>query len=365
MNNNRISPKQAMFMIIMFIIGSSTLMVMGLEAKNDLWISIIIAIFASSLIMLIYAKLLTVHPDKDFFDTLEYYLGRVGSKIAISLLTWFSFDLCAIVLRNYGQFISTVGLKETPMVVSMALMIFLCSLAVKYGLETIGRWVQYFGLYIMAFLIISFFLASGNMKINNILPVFDDGLVPILKGSFGLITFPFVETVIFLLILPNFKKGVSVNKIFFKGLLIGGGFILLTSLMDMLVLGQLVEDMYYPTYATLSTVSFGDFIHRLEAIAAIVFVIAVFLKLSLLLLGACNGTARLFGIKNNRFIVIPITLLVLNLSINSFNDMIYYQEWVEKAFRYYGSLFEIIIPLAILIIIKIKIRRSQKSPSKR
>lgn len=360
--NNKISQKQGILMVVMFIIGSSSLMVMGLEAKNDIWIAILLAGAASVLIMLIYAKLLSVLPNKDFYETLEFFLGKVGSKIVIFLLTWFCFDLCAIVLRNYGQFVITVGLPETPIMVAMLTIIILCAFAVKSGIEVLGRWTESFVLFVIAFLIISVVLLTKNMEINNLLPIYDNGLKPILKGTLGVITFPFAETVVFLLVFPAFKKGVSVKKVFLKGLALGGITILITSLADLLVLGcSISENMYYPTYSAFATTHFGDFIHRLESFAAIVFIVAVFLKVSILLFGAVKGTSRLLGFKNQNFIIIPIMLLVLNFALFSFDSMMYYHEWVFKIWPYYAPVFEIIIPLIVLIIIQIRLK-TMKTP---
>jgi len=361
MTNNRISQKQGILMIVMFIIGSSMLMVMGLEAKMDIWISILIGIGATTLIMLVYVRLMTVLPDKDFFESLEFFLGKAGSKVVVFLLTWFSFDLCAIVLRNYGQFVVTVGLKETPLAVAMFILIILCALAVKSGIEIIGRWTETFVIVVIAFLLISVALTFNNMDINKLLPVLDKGIKPIIKGSFGVITFPFAETVILLLVFPKFKKKKEVKKVFLLGLLIGGVMILITSVADMLVLGaDIAEDMYYPTYAAFATVHFGDFIHRLEAIAAIVFIIAVFLKISLLLYGACKGTSVLFGFKDHKFIAMPIALLAFCFALFSFDSMVYYHEWVFKVWPYYSSVFEIVIPLVVLIIVQIRIKTMKK-----
>jgi len=158
-------------------------------------------------------------------------------------------------------------------------------------------------------------------------------------------------------VFPAFKKGISVKKVFLKGLVFGGLVLLMTSLTDILVLGdKAASGFFYPTYSTFSTVHVGDFAHRMEALVAIAFVIAVFLKLSILLLGACNGAARLFGVKDYRDVIMPMTFLIIAISLTSFDTMIYFHEWTDKVFRWYASFFEILVPLTLLIIIQIKIK---------
>lgn len=364
MNNNQISQKQGICMIAMFIIGTSSILVMALSAKMDTWIAILIAVGASALIVLIFARLISILPDKDFFQTLEFFFGKAGSKITILIFTWFAFDNCALVVRNYSQFIVTVGLKETPLIVIMFIVTIVSVIAVRSGVEVLGRWSESFILFIISFIIISVLLVSQNMKISNILPVFDNGIVPIAKGSLNVITFPLAETVIFLLVFPAFKAGISVKKIFLKGLLIGGSIIFIVSLTDMLVLGStLSENVYYPTFCAMATVSYGDFFQRMEFIVAIVFIISVFFKLSIYLLGVCKGTANLLGFKDYRFIVIPITFLIINSAFSSFDSIIYYHEWTYKVWPYYAPIYQFIIPLILLLIIEIKRKKSKRVKS--
>lgn len=360
MDNSRISQKQGIFLIVMFIIGESMLMVMGLEAKMDIWIAILLAGGAGALIMLVYARLMSVLPNKDFFQTLEFFIGKIGSKIVIFLFALYAFDTCSLVLRNYGQFIVTVGLPETPLIVAMFILIVLCAVAVKAGIEVLGRWSVPFLLFIITFLLLSVILVSQNMDISNLFPVFDSGIVPIAKGVLGIITFPFAETVIFLFVFPPFKKGISVKKVFLKGLAIGGGLILITSLTDVLVLGtDICKNMYYPTYSTMATVHYGNFLQRFEVITSIVFIIGVFVKISIYLFAACKGIASLFGFKDYGFFALPLAFLVLNNAF-IFDDMIYFHEWVLEVWPYYTPIFQIIIPLILLIIIEIKIKKNKK-----
>ena len=119
--------------------------------------------------------------------------------------------------------------------------------------------------------------------------------------------------------------------------------------------------MYFPTYTTLSTVYFGDFLQRLEVIAAIVFIISVFLKLSILLMAASRGAAKIFNFNEHRFLVTPIALLILNYAVFSFDSMLLFYEWAEKVTGYYSTFFEVVVPLVLLIIIEVKYKKMKKT----
>ena len=361
MNKETISAKQAVSMLIVFLIGSATLFIMGLEAKMDIWLAILVAIAASTLILGMYARILSILPESDFFQTLEKLLGRPVTIIMVLLLTWFSFDLGNIVLTNYGQFVYTVGLTETPKEVIYLSMILVCGIAVKSGLEALGRWSKIFVVLIIGFLMMMIAVLTTRADINNLKPILNEGIAPVFKGALGVISFPLAETVVFLLVLPAFKKGVSKYKIYMKSLYVVGGLILVISTLEVMLFGAaFAETVAYPSYLALSIADVGIKINRLEPIAAAVFTFAVFFKISILLLAACKGIAYVFKLKNYRTLVFPIALMMVNFTFFSFSSVIGFQEWTFKVFPYYSCIFEIVIPFVIFILIEIRYRIIKK-----
>ena len=366
MNNNRISQKQGVVLLVLFFIGTSTLLVTGLQAKMDIWIANLLAIGIGALIMLVYARLMTILPGKDFFEITEHFLGKIGSKIFLVILVWTAFQTSALVLRNYGQFVVTVGLPETPLFVSMITLMAICIIAVRSGIEVIGRWSEIFVLFVLPFTVISILLVSQNIDFSNLQPVLDQGIAPIATGTLSVIAFPIGQAFVFLLAFPAFKKSVSVKKIFLYGLLIGGAVLFITSVTDVLVLGtNIAENMYYPSYTTMSTIHYGDFLHRFEVIATIVFIITTFLKLSILLLGTCKGAARLIGLNEHRPIIVPIAFLIINYALIAYDSMVYFHEWALNVSPYYLTVLQVIIPVLLLIIIEIKRRKIPEGAMRR
>ena len=264
MKQEFITKKQGIVLIIMFIIGSSSLMVMGLDAQRDLWLAIVIAIVVGMIMMLVFARLISILPEKDIFETLEFLFGKTIGRLLLIPITWFAFDLCSIVLRNYGQFILTIGLPETPLVVPIIAIMLGCSIAVKYGIEVLGRWSELFVVPIIGFILLVVLILIKYMNFDNVLPILYNGLGPVIKGSFGILAFPFWETVVFLIAFPAFTKSVSTYKIFTNGLLLGGIVIFISSMTDFLVLGyNAAVRLYYPTYSTVARIDIGQTLQRL------------------------------------------------------------------------------------------------------
>jgi spore germination protein KB len=231
-----ISPNQATKLLIVHIIGSATLFIMGLEAKMDIWIAILVAIAVSTLLYCVYAKILSIIPQSDFYMTLEKLLGRPITIVFVLILTWFVFDFGAAVLTNYNNFVFTVGLPETPRIIISLSMMLMCAIAVKAGTETLGRLSQLFIVIIVGFILLVTPLMIGNADFSNIKPVFHNGIKPIFKGALGVITFPFDNIMVFLLVFPAFKKKTKIKKIYLTALYIAGGLLLITSTLNVLVI---------------------------------------------------------------------------------------------------------------------------------
>lgn len=355
MNKEIVSDKQAISLIAVYLMGESSILVMGLEAKKDLWIAVIIGIFIASLLMIVYSRLHYLFPKNNLFDIIEFCCGRFIGKGIILFFTIYMFDLSAIVLRDFGNFISTVSLDETPIIIPMLVETLLVVFLVKNGVELSGKWAEFFFPILVFFILIIVLLLIPTMDINNIRPVLYNGIKPSIKGAFAVFSIPLAETIAFTMVFSNFKTKKSSYKIYFLGLLIGGMLIFITSLTNILVLGvDLTSMLYFPSYNTTTRLNFGGSFQRLEVISAVVFVLGGFIKISILLLSACKGITKIFGYTDYRFIVIPFASLMINLSYFEFDSVTRYREWNIHIYPYYAFPFQVILPIIILIIAEIK-----------
>ncbi|MEJ8554560.1 GerAB/ArcD/ProY family transporter [Tepidibacter sp. Z1-5] len=358
MNREIISDKQGVSIVAIFIAGTSSILSLGLEAKKDVWLAIILSIIMGIVVSLIFVRLHLIFPDKNLFDICEICFGKFIGKIFILLFTWFAFEEGSQVLINNSQFIRDTALMETPMVMPRIVLLFLCVWAVKEGIEVIGRWSIFFIIPFILFVLIEVLLLVPKMDINNVFPILDKGITPVLKGAYSSFTFPFGETVMFAMIFSRFKTKKSYYNVYILGLLIGGICALLLSLSTVLVvIPSDALQKYYSAYDTATRIDIGDFIQRLEIISSLVFMIGGFIKISILLLATCIGVSKLFNFSDYRFIVIPICLLLLNLSFIEFDSRMDFVDWNSSGWLYYTFIFEIFLPVIVLIAAKIRISK--------
>ncbi len=358
MNKEIISDKQGVSIMILFLVGSTSIFAPGLEAKKDAWLAFSLAIVMVLPLVNIYARLHHIFPDKDLFDIVEICFGKFIGKGIIIVFIWYTFFWVADVLVNYGQFIRVVSLHDTPQTIPIIVMCFLCAWGIKEGIEVLGRW----GELLLIIPIIATFtmiaLSIPNMDINNILPMFYKGIKPIIKGTFTAFESPLAQTVVFTMAFSSFKKKKSPYKVYTIGLLIGGIYMLIITCTNLLVIGvDSATSVVYPSYGTASRIDIGYILQRIELLVFTTFIMGGFIKVSILLLCTCKGITKIFGFKDYRFIVMPISLLVINVSYFQYDSIMHYMEFNEEIWPYYFLLLQVILPIIILITAEIKKKR--------
>lgn len=364
MEKVRISDKQGIVLITMFILGSTLIMGTGGEAKQDMWIAILLSIMISIPVLLMYSHILSSYPGKDLFDILIVVFGKTAGKIISIPMIWFSIHLGTLVLRNYGEFIKTSVLPETPMIVSIISLGFIVAWGVKLGMEVLSRWAELFIIIVIGVIILVAFASIAFARPHNLLPILYNGFNPILKGAFSALTFPFGETVIFTMVFSSLNSRASARKVFLYGLFIGGFIVLYAAVRNIVVLGaDSIANLYFPSYHAVSRLSIGTFFQRFEVTVAIIFTIAGYTKICICLMAASIGISKLFDIKDYKLIVTPICIIMVYLSYIVYESTLQMKDWAFKIWPYYAILFQILIPSAILASIYIKkaIAKSNKS----
>ncbi|MCT4508897.1 MAG: endospore germination permease [Tepidibacter sp.] len=348
MNRKVVSDKQAIYLISILLIGSSSIMVMGIQAKKDAWLSILLGMLLAFPITLIYARLHSIFPKNNLFDIAEICFGKFIGKIICLLYVWFTLHNASLILENIGSFINTVSLDETPILVPKIFMTILCVIIVKQGIVIISDWVEFFFPVIIFLLGVLFILLVPKMDINNILPILNNGLKPILGGAISVFSFPFAETYVFTMIFYNMENKKSPYKVYLYGLLMGGFIMCSIALTNLLLLGEYIVSLsYYPTYLAAERINFFNTIQRIEVLIAIVLILGAFAKISIFLFASCKGLAKVFNLTNYKFIVFPMGLMIIVATYFQNHNTMEIFEFANNIWPFYSSIFEVILPVTI------------------
>lgn len=360
MRKEQISESQAYTLIISFIIGTSLALVSYSKAQQNTWISVVMALILATPMVIIYGTIINDSSGKDIFQILEFIFGKVIGKIISLLYTFYFFHLGAICIRNMTEFIQVSSLPETPQYFT-ALFIGLTAIYIlKAGLEVIARINKFIFPVLMLIIGITLVMVIPKAQITNLLPILENGWKPVLSSGFSTFSFPLGETVVFLAILNTVNKEHKSNKIYIKGLYLGGLILFLVVIRNILVLGfPLLAISTFPSYDAVSLIDIGNFIRGIEIVIAIVITIAGFIKVSICLLASCIGVARVFNLGDYKWVSAPLGLLMMSLSFILYDSTMHMIEWID-IYKYYAFPFQVILPIIILISVKIKKRKLNK-----
>ena len=365
MGKQFVSVKQGIFMMVMYILGTTFLVAPGIEARRDAWLAYLLALAVSILLVLIYGRILDHFPGKDMYETLVALMGRRATVIVFSVVTVFIFQHYSYILRSFGGFINIVGLPEAPVIVPLISLGVMTALAVYIGIEVLGKWTVFFLIPTAAFIIFTILMLTRHMDMDQLGPILENGIGPVMKGTWTLVSLPFAETVAFLYVLPPLRHKGAAYKIYIWGLLIGFAMVFLVSMTDILVLGvDTASRLFYPSLTAMSIIKIGKFIKGLEVIAASVFTITVFFKASILLLAIIKNLGRIFELIEPRILVVPLVSLSISYAINTYQSGLQFYAAIFIFWPLYSSIFQVLIPILLCVFLEYRMSRHNKLKEK-
>lgn len=193
-----------------------------------------------------------------------------------------------------------------------------------------------------------------NMNVDNLFPVLYNGINPIIKSMFGVISFPFAQIIVFTMYCSGFEKNASPWKIYIISLAVASFLIWINSVAGLFVSGpDVISSAYFSSYDAFARINIGNFIQRFESLSAIIYTLGVFLKASIYLLCITKGIGKIFNFEDYSFINTLSCLIIINMTNilhKNVQDNFY---WLFNIWPYYSFLFQGILPIFIWISIEI------------
>ncbi len=352
---------QIVSVLVMFCFGSSVVMGVSTAVAQDAWISLTLGVLYAAPLILVYARIVELNPGAHLFDAARARLGPVVGKIFGLLMSWYALHLCALVLRNFSEFIQLSSLLDTPQLPVAAIMLLTVATLARGGGKALGKWALA-PLPIVRFIVLApVVLSLGILHPAYILPIMEHPPMEIAGDAFQIFSFPFTETVMFLGIADLVRPGDHPRRLYLGGTGFSYAVLMVIILRNLLVLGPAVVSVeYFPSYIAARIISLGDFLSRIEGSISANFMLAGITKIALCLITASRGIASLFGVKDWRSLVLPTGLMALALA-----QILYPNTMAMFAFlKYYAVYalpFEVLLPLALWAASEIRARRALRA----
>lgn len=361
----RISNIQLFTLIVGFEIGSTTLFALGIGAKQDAWLVIIIAFLLSTFLLVAFTQIPRFYPNKNFSEILN---ATLGTKVAKPLLLLFGLYFLSQAIHNFyefGMLINLTALPRTPFLVILYLFIFVVIYVLCLGFEVLARTGEILLPYLLAFLILTFIvnLFSETFELDNLLPVLENGIKPILEELPNVITFPYGEMVVFLMFWHHLKDKNAIRKTTFLAVGFSAVLLIFNLIIMVAVLGpELTANTEIPLLETLLSINIGDIITNLDSVAVFLMFIGGFFKTSIHFMGFCLAFTWLFNRKNPNWVITIFGLLLPLFATYRFSGLDD-QRWKGLEGGIYSIWVYSLLPILLVIVILLKKKiQSHKNP---
>lgn len=361
----KISPYQLFSTMFILPYGSAVLFFLAADAKQDAPIVLLLYILPGILLQQMFVSIYKYYPK----DTLVSYMPKIygkylGTFLSILYVLYFEY-LSARVLRDFTGLITISTMPQTQRVFIGTLLILTAAYGISTGFETICRACEIvFPLMLIGLIsaAILLFFTRNILVFNRLLPIFGDGIIKETLKSWKLIAFPYGEFMIFSMLYRDVNQPEKIKNIV-RLVIITEGIVL--SFITMLFIAALGANYAtitnFPLLETLRLIKVGGFLDRLDIIIVVTLVIGGFIKISMFMYVSILGTAQLFKIKNERYLILPFAVMILIYSeIIAVSYPQHIKIGLDFTVKYIHVPLQIIIPIITLTIAFLKNRNKTK-----
>lgn len=353
--------RQTVALLVMFIFGSSAVLGVSSNVAQDTWIPLALGALFSVPVLMVCARVARLNPGADLFEIFERTMGKAVGKLATLLMAWYALHLCALVMRNFSEFLMITALYETPQTAVLAVMLVTVGVLARSGAKALGKWSVIVFPIVMGMVAITVCLSFNIYHYENVLPMFEHSVAEIAEGSFQVFSFPFAETVLLLGVADCLDVRENPYHIYLWGVLISTVVLMLVTFRNLLVLGPVVmSSSYFPSYVAARIISIGDFLSRIEGSISVNFILAGITKITLCLIVASRGLARLTGVSDWRNMVFPAGFAAFALALILYDDTMQMYAFILY-YPYYALPFQVVLPFLAWILSEVRARRKKNA----
>lgn len=328
-------------------------------AREDAWIASLLSTAINLFMVCIYIVLARMYPGSNLFELFENILGKWCGKALSLLYLFYMLILTGTLLGNLGFFLTSEMMPETPIEATQILFLIAAVICARLGIIVLARVGELMFPFIIVLFLGLVLTLIPQIHLDFILPVFDGGIVPIIKaGSHAAV---FQELIIILVFIPLVLEKRRGERAFLGGVLLGGIFLTLLVLLSVLVLGiEQTENSSFPAYALAKTINVGNFLQRVEGILVMIWILTFFIKISLLFFSMLKGMKVVFGLKEEGQFINTFSVLIILVAWETYVNSVYVGEVIQKVWFGYALLHLIIVPVLLCLAGSIKKKLARK-----
>ncbi|MEM5015016.1 endospore germination permease [Metabacillus indicus] len=364
--NQQITPYQVFSLMVLFLLGSTVVVGLSLDAEEEAWLVNSAATTAGIVIYFFYIWILRIDPRrKTFLEILKTSFGKWIGKCFIGLYAVYFLYIGMRVVKDFEFFISTVLFYNIETWVIGFVFVMLAGYACILGLEAIARVSEllFFGSILMIAVTVLITVLNPVFEWTNVLPLIKPDWKSAVSSVFpAKVTFPFGEMVAFLMIFPAVNNQSYLLKkgwlaVVFSGLII----IAITESIIGMLGAKVAVYFSYPLIKSIETIDLLDFFQHIEILSVIVFFFVGFIKVVIFCYASIKSLSELMPRVKNNYLVYGV--LSAGFASTFFMDksiVEHTKTGLEIVPKYIHLPFQFGIPLLLLFILLIKNQLKKK-----
>ncbi|WP_148133990.1 GerAB/ArcD/ProY family transporter [Candidatus Formimonas warabiya] len=364
LEEGKITGRQVLLLLIMnrLVIAFTYVPAINSPPQNqDVWIAIALSLPLTILFSIPALLLALRFPRLSPIQYSRTLLGKSGIFVGL-LYIWFFLHTGAIALRQFGEFMATVPMPETPLLVFILGIAVIAVSAARNGLEVMGRMADMITPLAIGTILLVVMLVAKEADLKVLTPVLEKGIAPVLYGAFTISTLPVDNMMIISMVLPYLNKPRGVSRVVIGAFVINTVLFVIITVSIITVFGVAqAQTRTFPTLGLMRLVNLGGIIERIEMLHMGIWVLGNMIKVSIFCYLAVLGLGHLFRLQTYRPIVLPVGALMTALSIWLFDSLVDLSEFTSyKVAPYYALFFNTVIPLILLVIAFVTGKRGER-----
>ncbi|SHK05372.1 spore germination protein (amino acid permease) [Geosporobacter subterraneus DSM 17957] len=361
-NNKEIISYRQLFLLALAQLGGASIIYLPgtAEAGKDVWISNIIASMAAYVVIYCHYLPLSLCPGCSMTKTLNKYWGKFFGGLVNLYYFLFFFILSCLIVSDVFYF-GKITMPETPGVVFIIFFLIPGIYAVKLGLETIARFLEFLLPALVIVYCTLFLLVMPKLVLDHLRPILAEGMKPVLAGAIPNMNFPYAQ------ILPvaffykytrsHSKGGKNFLKPIFGAIFAASILLTFRSMASIAAFDEAtLITLPYPPFSTIRLIEVGDVLERLDAFLLAVFYGTTFIKFILTCYVMCEIISDYFQAGEPKDFSMPVAVLIgvsMPILIPRFDIIL------KTVVPYFFSSLPLFAPIPLLLYMTIRIRKKE------
>lgn len=351
--NVKISGTQLSMLLFISVTSTITIYVPGYtakDAKESAWLAAsVIPFIFGYLTLWTVNKLGCIFPKLTIFQYSVVIMGKlIGKSVAIGYLL-FLLGIDVLVAREFSDFLEVTTLPLTPRIWLLSSIVLLACYGAYKGLEGIARASQFIlGIYLLGF--VTAILASlVNFKIDRLLPVLEEGLWPVVRGSSAPASW-YGEMCLIAMLFPYVNKPKEVKRKGMIALVAITLFVTIDVVVTVGVLGvNLTSAVALPFWTLAKNIDIGDVVQRFESFLLVYWISGIIIKETLIMYLLSMGITQVFSLRNTKAVLSIIALVVVGIAQYILGNSSQVHIILTDYWPYIRMGFELCVPGVLLI----------------